>query len=139
MALFSDKTARHQLDKEARRLEKRDLKTLLEKRRVIEQKMAQSGRLQRLRTDIRLMFSLVRDYWQGNYRAIPWKSVAAIAGALLYLINPLDLIPDLIVGLGLLDDATIIAFCLKLVEGDLHRYAAWKEMQQEKENEQANH
>lgn len=133
MALFSDKTTRHQLDKEARKLEKQDLKALLKKRKIIEQKMAQSGRLQRLRTDIRLMFSLVRDYSQGHYRAIPWKSVAAIAGALLYLINPLDLIPDLIVGLGLLDDAAVIGFCLKLVEGDLHRYAAWKELQKEEQ------
>lgn len=131
MTLFTNKAARRRLDEEAGKVRKEDLKSLLQKRKVIEQKMARSGRLQRLRTDIRLMFSLVRDYWQGHYRTIPWKSVAAIAGALLYLINPLDVIPDLIVGFGLLDDATIIAFCLKLVEGDLHRYAAWKELQEE--------
>ena len=47
------------------------------------------------------MFSLIRDYWYGHYRAIPWKSIAAVAGALLYVLNPLDLIPDLIFGFGL--------------------------------------
>ncbi|WP_143151253.1 YkvA family protein, partial [Marinobacter nauticus] len=65
----------------------------------------------------------------GRYRAIPWKSIAAIAGALLYVLNPIDLIPDIIFGIGFLDDAGIVALCLKLVESDLHRYAAWKAQQ----------
>ena len=46
----------------------------------------------------------------------------------LYVLNPLDLIPDLIFGFGLVDDAGVVALCLKLVESDLHRYAAWKEL-----------
>ena len=48
--------------------------------------------------------------------------------SLLYVLNPLDLIPDLIFGFGLVDDAGVVALCLKLVESDLHRYAAWKEL-----------
>jgi hypothetical protein len=27
------------------------------------------------------------------------------------------------------DDVGVVALCLKLVESDLHRYAAWKELQ----------
>jgi len=50
-------------------------------------------------------------------------------GTLLYALNPLDLIPDLLFGFGLLDDAGMVALCfgLELEESDLHRYAAWKE------------
>jgi uncharacterized membrane protein YkvA (DUF1232 family) len=44
------------------------------------------------------------------------------------------MIPDLLFGFGLLDDAGVVALCLKLVESDLLRYAAWKEHQEESEN-----
>lgn len=128
MALFSEKTAEKELNEQSNKVHQADLKTLLDRQKAIEGKVRDSGRLNRFSTDIKLMFSLIRDYWYGHYRAIPWKSVAAVAGALLYVLNPLDLIPDLIFGFGLVDDAGVVALCLKLVESDLHRYAAWKEL-----------
>ncbi|MBN7768719.1 DUF1232 domain-containing protein [Marinobacter daepoensis] len=130
MAWISDKAAASQLKEQSDKVRRTDLEDLLERQKTIEEKVRDSGRLRRFSTDIRLMFSLIRDYWYGHYRAIPWKAIAAIAGALLYVLNPLDLIPDLIFGFGLLDDAGVVALCLKLVESDLHRYAAWKELQQ---------
>lgn len=130
MAWISDKAAASQLNEQSDKVRRTDLEDLLERQKAIEKKVRDSGRLRRFSTDIKLMFSLIRDYWHGHYRAIPWKAVAAVAGALLYVLNPLDLIPDLIFGFGLLDDAGVVALCLKLVESDLHRYAAWKELQQ---------
>lgn len=130
MALFSEKTAAKELNEQSDKVHQADLKTLLDRQKAIEEKVKDSGRLNRFSTDIKLMFSLIRDYWYGHYRAIPWKSIAAVAGALLYVLNPLDLIPDLIFGFGLVDDAGVVALCLKLVESDLHRYAAWKELRE---------
>lgn len=130
MALFSEKTAEKELNEQSNKVHQADLKTLLDRQKAIEEKVRDSGRLNRFSTDIKLMFSLIRDYWYGHYRAIPWKSIAAVAGALLYVLNPLDLIPDLIFGFGLVDDAGVVALCLKLVESDLHRYAAWKELRE---------
>lgn len=127
MAIFPEKAAEKQLKHEADKVTKDDLAVLLERQKAIESKVKGSGRLSRFSTDIRLMFALVRDYWRGEYRDIPWKSIAAIAGALLYVLNPLDLIPDVILLIGFLDDAGVVALCLKLVESDLHRYAAWRE------------
>ena len=63
------------------------------------------------------MFSMLRDYWNGSYRDIPWKSIAAVAGALLYVMNPLDFIPDLIVGIGFVDD---VEFLLDPANKQLH-------------------
>jgi len=129
MPRFSDKRAQKRLRRESDRVHQEDLGALLAQQRAIESKVRGSGRLQRFSTDIRLMFSMLRDYWNGSYHRLPWKTVAAVAGALLYVMNPLDAIPDLIFGLGLLDDAGVVALCLKLVESDLHRYAAWKAQQ----------
>ncbi|GGC68541.1 YkvA family protein [Marinobacter halophilus] len=130
MAIFSEKAAETQLRHEAENVRKDDLEDLLEHQKAVEAKVKGSGHLRRFTTDIRLMFSLIRDYWRGDYRDIPWKSIAAVAGALLYVLNPIDLIPDFIFMFGFLDDAGVVALCLKLVESDLHRYAAWKERQQ---------
>ncbi|MGO1462317.1 MAG: YkvA family protein [Marinobacter sp.] len=131
MALFSEKNAQTQLDAEAKKVKRADLEALLERQRAIEDKVKGSGKLSRFSADIKLMFSMIRDYWKGNYRDVPWKSIAAIAGALLYVLNPLDFIPDLIIGLGFLDDVGVVALCLRLVESDLHKYAAWKEHTEE--------
>jgi uncharacterized membrane protein YkvA (DUF1232 family) len=127
MAVFSDRKAKQQLDKEAEKVNRQDVGDLLSRQKVIEEKVQGSGKLKRFSSDVSLMFSMLRDYWQGNYREVPWKSIAAIAGALLYVLNPLDLIPDMILWVGFIDDAGVVALCLKMVESDLLRYAAWKE------------
>lgn len=131
MPFFSERKAKQQLDREARKVHEQDVGNLLLRQQAIEEKVRNSGKLKRFGSDVSLMFSLLRDYWQGNYREIPWKSIAAIAGALVYVLNPLDLIPDLIIGVGLMDDAGVVALCLKVVESDLMRYAAWKEQKEE--------
>lgn len=131
MPSFSNRKAKQQLDREASKIHSRDVGDLLSRQRAIEDKVQSSGRLKRFSSDIRLMFSMLQDYWQGNYREVPWKSVAAIAGALIYVMNPLDVIPDLILGFGFIDDAGVVALCLKMVESDLLRYAAWKQREEE--------
>jgi len=131
MALFSQKNARKQLNAEAEKINRADLEMLLERQKMIEKKVKGSGKLKRFSADIKLMFSMIRDYWNGSYRDVPWKSIAAMAGALLYVMNPLDFIPDVIIGIGFLDDVGVVALCLKWVESDLHKYAAWKEVREE--------
>lgn len=123
----SSTQAREQLEADTREVSAGHLEALLKKQKSIEAKVRGSGRLKRFSTDVKLMFSLVRDYWRGEYRQIPWKSIAAIAAALLYVLNPLDLIPDALLLVGLIDDAAVVATVLVWVESDLYRYAAWKE------------
>ncbi len=77
----------------------------------------------------KIMLSLVRDYLSGAYREVPYWVMGAVALALLYFLNPLDLIPDAVPGFGYLDDATVIAFCMKLIDHELERYKAWKAAQ----------
>ena len=131
MALFSDRKAKQQLDRESGKIHNQDVGDLISRQQVIEDKVHNSGKLKRFSSDVSLMFSMLRDYWKGNYREVPWKSIAAIAGALVYVLNPLDVIPDLILGFGFIDDAGVVALCLKMVESDLLRYAAWKEHKEE--------
>ncbi len=79
-------------------------------------------RLKQVFEQAKVMLSMVKDYWNGAYREIPYWAISAISLALLYVLNPADVVPDVIVGVGYLDDATVVAFCLKLVERELERY-----------------
>jgi uncharacterized membrane protein YkvA (DUF1232 family) len=74
----------------------------------------------------RLMLSLVKDYVTGAYREVPYWAISATALALLYVLNPVDILPDLIPGIGYPDDATVVAFCLKLMERELDKYKTWR-------------
>jgi uncharacterized membrane protein YkvA (DUF1232 family) len=53
-----------------------------------------------------------------------------LTGALLYVLTPLDLIPDFIPLAGFVDDAAVFAFVLTFAQGDLVRYREWKKTQQ---------
>ena len=49
------------------------------------------------------------------------KTKLALFGAGLYIIMPLDLIPDFIVGFGQVDDLTVATYLLKCLYGDLKK------------------
>ncbi|PSQ93904.1 MAG: hypothetical protein BRD53_07630 [Bacteroidetes bacterium SW_7_64_58] len=93
-----------------------------------------SGPLQRLLEDGRLLLELVRDAQEGRYRAVPVWTLSAVGFALLYVLNPLDLVPDALPLLGLIDDAAVVSACLSLVEQDLRDYQAWKQSRVEKDD-----
>ena len=73
-----------------------------------------------------LMFQMLKDVEQKKYPETPWKTIAAMIFTILYIINPLDLVPDFIPFLGYLDDITVFSFVLKLINDDLLDYENWK-------------
>ena len=72
------------------------------------------------------MISLVRSYIKKEYTKIPMGTIISIICALIYILNPFDIVPDSIPGFGLVDDAAVIMVCLKLVESDIKAYEKWK-------------
>ena len=76
--------------------------------------------------DVTALFSLVKDYANGTYREVPWNTIVAAGAGLLYLVCPIDLIPDFIPVIGLVDDLAVLTFVLKSVHTDLQDYLQWK-------------
>ena len=87
--------------------------------------------------DLLLLMSLVKDYYQGNYRNIPYKTISAAVVGLLYVLNPIDIIPDFIPFIGHIDDALVLKFCLKMIDKDLTKYKKWKDEQTATEDKSA--
>lgn len=83
-------------------------------------------KLKQLMEQGKVMLDMVRDYAKGTYREVPYWAISAISVALLYVLNPVDVILDVIPGIGYLDDAAVVAFCLKLIEREIAKYKDWK-------------
>ena len=75
------------------------------------------------------MISLVRSYIKKEYTEIPLGSIVGIISALIYILSPIDLAPDIIPGgVGYLDDAAVILICLKAgADNDIKEYEKWRE------------
>jgi uncharacterized membrane protein YkvA (DUF1232 family) len=61
--------------------------------------------------------------------------IVSLAGALIYLVSPLDLIPDWVPMAGLVDDAAMLAFVFQLSKVDLNAYRRWKGLQRVEDDE----
>jgi len=75
--------------------------------------------------DIRDLYGMVSAAVTGKYK-IPFRTIAAVTFTLLYLANPLDLIPDIIPVVGYIDDAFIVGLCVRFIGSDLEKYRIWK-------------
>lgn len=107
----------------------RTVENVLGHQEEIDHKLESQKSLRALLERGRLLLSLVRDYAAGRYREVPYWVIGAAAFALLYVLSPLDLIPDMIPGIGYLDDAAVVALCLKMIETELSKYREWKDRQ----------
>lgn len=102
-----------------------DLDTVVEKADAIEDRFRDNGPLRRLLDDSRLLLGLVQDVRRGRYTQVPVWTLSAAGFALLYVLNPVDVIPDALPLVGVLDDAAVVSACLVLLEQDLYDYRAW--------------
>lgn len=79
-------------------------------------------------SDVPVLISLVKAYTVKEYTEIPIGSIIAVISALIYLLSPIDIIPDIVPGIGFLDDAAVIATVYALVHDDIEEYKVWRDM-----------
>jgi uncharacterized membrane protein YkvA (DUF1232 family) len=111
---------------EASRTTPKDVTETIENKEAIDQKMTTASLLKKYAELGKLMINMLQDYKRGVYKNVPWFSIASVAFALLYVLNPLDLVPDFIPGFGYVDDLSVLTLALRFVETDLHKYMDWK-------------
>lgn len=75
---------------------------------------------------LQTLIRLARAYISGRYRELPWTALITTLAALVYFVNPLDLVPDFVIGFGLLDDLTVIAFAVNGLRAELERFRIWE-------------
>ncbi len=102
-----------------------DVKKAVEKGEEILTKV-RGGFLSREFAKIKLLVMMVKDYWNEIYTEVPWHSITAIVITLLYILSPIDLIPDFILVVGQVDDLLVLLFAWQLIQEDVRKYAKWK-------------
>lgn len=83
--------------------------------------------LERVWHNLTTLLRLVSSWASGEYTRVPWVTVALATGALLYLVNPFDAMPDFIPGLGYVDDATVISLVILSIKENLAQFQRWCE------------
>jgi uncharacterized membrane protein YkvA (DUF1232 family) len=72
------------------------------------------------------MLRLISAYYRGDYRKVAMTTLLVIIGAIIYVVNPFDLIPDWIPALGFLDDAVVLAFAVQRTRKTLDEFMSWE-------------
>lgn len=80
-----------------------------------------------LRTNLFGLIRLLKAWAGGRYQKVPWPTLVMAVSGILYFLNPMDLIPDFIVGAGYIDDATVLGLVLKAIKHDVKDFVAWEE------------
>jgi len=75
------------------------------------------------------MARMLRSWFNGDYKNISAKSIIAVVAALIYFVNPFDLIPDFIPLIGQIDDILILGYLIKIVNKEIERFMTWEENQ----------
>jgi uncharacterized membrane protein YkvA (DUF1232 family) len=76
--------------------------------------------------DVAALARMVRESVAGRYRRLPVRSLLAIVAAILYFLDPIDLIPDFIPVIGFADDAVVLLWVLGRVRRDLDAFLEWE-------------
>lgn len=81
--------------------------------------------------DFILLYKMITDR---NFK-LSGKTKLAIAGALAYLVSPLDIIPDLIPVIGWIDDIFVLNFVKNSIKNDIDRYKKYLESKNDETRE----
>ena len=87
----------------------------------------QKGRLDQVWTELAALFRLVRAWAGGRYKQISLKTILLVIAAIIYFVNPLDVIPDFVPGFGLIDDVSVIAYVVHSVRKEIEGFLSWEQ------------
>jgi len=80
----------------------------------------------RLGRQLILSLELLEDHVRGDCPQIPFYTISLLTEAVYYFLDPNDVIPDWIPGIGKLDDALVMELAFEYGADGIHRYCLWK-------------
>lgn len=126
IAMMDSRIKETYMEDEIEKIKEEDLEEVLDNEEKISKKLHKVRPLRRFVNIGKVMFEMLWDIKNGKYKETPWFTIATVVVMFLYILNPLDLVPDFIPGLGYLDDLAIMTIGLGWIETDLHKYLDWR-------------
>lgn len=93
--------------------------------KLVDAENKESGFAQ-IKDKLQAFMRLVKAYMSGEYRNVSTKSLMIGVAVLIYLVTPIDIIPDFIPGLGLLDDLSLIAWFVDAFQTEITKFRNWE-------------
>jgi uncharacterized membrane protein YkvA (DUF1232 family) len=83
-------------------------------------------RVRQLKDQFQVLSRIVKAYIEGDYQTVPWTAMVSVLAAIIYFINPFDLIPDMIPIIGLTDDVSVLLWVFKSLGKEIDAFVEWE-------------
>ena len=76
--------------------------------------------------DLMAVCRMLKAWSKGDYLSVPWKTIVLSLATIIYFLNPFDVAPDFIPGVGYLDDAVVLGFVVNSIKKELEKFLRWE-------------
>ena len=83
MSNLSEEKVKNQYEKSQKKFTEEDVLNVLDKAKDLKFKFQNKSRLSQYWKDFKLLFSMIKDYYNKKYTNVPWYVISAIGGTLL--------------------------------------------------------
>lgn len=101
---------------------------VIENEEQIMTKMKDSA-LSKFMKQVKTFFRMIKAYSKREYKEVPVSTIVSIIMTLLYVFSPIDLIPDFLPVVGLLDDAAVLSACVATFASATKKFEEWEAAQ----------
>ena len=77
--------------------------------------------------DLMAVFRMLKAWSKGDYQSLPWRTIVLSLATIIYFLNPFDVAPDFIPGVGYLDDAVVLGFVVNSIKKELDQFLRWED------------
>ena len=77
------------------------------------------------KNDFLMLIEMIKAVKSGKYQVPKW-AIPVIVGAVIYVVSPLDAVPDIIPVAGWLDDGAVVAAAVKALEEVIKAFIKYK-------------
>jgi len=74
---------------------------------------------------LQTFYAMLESHWKGT-RALELSTVVSIVAVMLYVVSPVDAIPDVIPIIGFLDDAAVVMLAASQLSSALMHFREWQ-------------
>ncbi|PSR05346.1 MAG: hypothetical protein BRD50_01295 [Bacteroidetes bacterium SW_11_45_7] len=81
-----------------------------------------NGRLGKMFRQLTMLVRIVRAHLRGDYKNLSWQKLIIATAAIVYLLYVVDVVPDFIPVIGLLDDAGVISWAVSSLQKEFGQF-----------------
>ena len=78
--------------------------------------------LKNVQEQLQFMYKYILDVYNGNYTNYNLTSLIIAIAAIIYVVTPIDILPDVLPIIGWTDDVTVILYVFDIINAELEQY-----------------